>query len=52
MARGKSVPRPSLLAAQAGYLPFLPDFLFGFAFASLAMLVSCERVDAQQPRRS
>jgi hypothetical protein len=35
-----------------GYLPFLPDFLSGFAFLSLAILVSCGRVDGAQRRRS
>lgn len=37
---------------SVGYLPFLPDFLFGFAFLSLAILVSCGRVDGAQRGRS
>ena len=41
-----------MLVARVGYLPFLPDFLSGFAFLSLAILVSCGRVDGAQRRRS
>ena len=40
-----------MVVTTGGYLPFLP-FLSGFAFLSLATLVSFEQVDAAQARAS
>jgi len=47
------VVRPEAIGGcyDGGYLPFLP-FLSGFAFLSLATLVSFEQVDAAQARAS
>jgi hypothetical protein len=51
MASGRSSRGHRCSLRGAGYLPFLP-FLSGFAFLSLAMLVSFEQVDAAQARAS
>src|SRR5664280_1746384 len=52
MAPGISSRGHRCSSRTVGYLPFLPDFLSGFAFLSLAILVSCGRVDGAQRRRS